>query len=222
MQIRSLPGSRCPPLPARENFRDEPYLFSRASQRIVGHDDERFFVPLFSESRDSHFRPSGTFPDETVCLLKRDCICIGTQFILRFLGGNPGRGLRRIAFLSRNICIVYTCCTRGCAFAFRPGAVHARTGAVKLRRNHREFLRREKGGWLSGEDPSFFSAWRRGRTAVIGGTFLSECSFPSRRSSRGPVVPPSRTLDRISRDYTVPARIALIRRLYVITRCWNP
>lgn len=54
-----------------------------------------------------------------------------------------------------------------------------RTGAVKLKRNHREFLRRKKGRWLSGEDP--FSSWRREMT-VIGGTFLSKCSFPSRHS----------------------------------------
>lgn len=54
------------------------------------------------------------------------------------------------------------------------------TDAVKLKRNHREFLRGEKGGWLSRED-LFSSPWRRG-TAVIGGTFLSKCSFLSRHS----------------------------------------
>jgi len=38
------------------------------------------------------------------------------------------------------------------AFAFRPRRGR-RTGAVKLRRDRREFLRREKGGRPSGEDP---------------------------------------------------------------------
>lgn len=71
-----------------------------------------------------------------------------------------------------------------------------RTGAVKLKRNHREFLRRKKGRWLSGEDP--FSTWRREMT-VIGGTFLSKCSFPSRHSREhggGPRTS-SHALDRI-------------------------
>lgn len=37
------------------------------------------------------------------------------------------------------------------------------TDAVKLKRNHREFLRGEEGGWLSREDPPALPAGGEGR-----------------------------------------------------------
>lgn len=99
-----------------------------------------------------------------------------------------------------------------------------RTGAVKLRRNHREFLRRKKGRWLSGEDP--FSSWRKEREremTVIGGTFLSKCSFLSRhslpRARKGGPAPrsSSHALDRIPRG----SRATGGNSLYTATLCYH-
>lgn len=86
-------------------------------------------------------------------------------------GGNPGlRGVNCVSFVE------YMCRVRVAHTRLHLHLYFASewTSAVKLKRNHREFLC----GWLSREDP--FSSPRRTGTVVIGGTFLSKCSFPSR------------------------------------------
>lgn len=163
-----------------------------------------------------------TFQKERLAFLSAralDCICIRTQFIPCFLGeATLGRGVNCVSFVK---------------YTYRVHVAHTRlhlhlyfasewyvewTSAVKLKRNHREFLRGEKGGWLSREDP--FSSPRQRGTAVIGGTFLSKCSFLSRHS-REHEGASSRALKRIP-GVTCYREKTFIRQLYVITRYRNP
>lgn len=112
----------------------------------------------------------------------------------------PGRQPRARCTVNCVSFVGYMCCVHvthtrlhlHLYFASRNGARAEWTGAVKLKRNHREFLRGgEEGGWLSREDLLSFP--RRRGTAVIGGTFLSKCSFLSRhsREHEGPIAQPS-------------------------------
>lgn len=226
MQIHSLLGSRSLQVAGcrDKNLCDEPFEdFPRI--KVVRTERPRIRRRDFSACRTTFWNFSAKrFPFLSARVRARLHLHRGAVYPV-FPGRQPrARDPWWIAFLSCTHTHAYVSRTRRVHEALHLHFASKRTGAVKLRRNHREFLRRKKGRWLSGEDP--FSSWRR-ETTVIGGTFLSKCSFLSRHSrehgglSPPPPLPLAPVLHRMRSIASPGVTCCRGNSLYTATLCYH-